>query len=79
MIALLLMLSALDINQIRLHPRRTRLRRFALPAGDGQLDRVRRLLGQFTERPIRFTLHSSGLLLAGALRNHPFQIRLTPA
>lgn len=74
-----LRLSALDINQIRLHPRRTRMRRFALPAGDGQRDRVRRLLGQLTERPIRFTLDSSGLLLSGELRNHSFQIRLTPA
>ena len=72
-------LSALNIDQISVHPRRTRMRRFALPAGDGQLDRVRRLLGQLTENPIQFTFQSGALLLTGTLRNHTFQVRLTPA
>ncbi|MFT5681142.1 MAG: hypothetical protein ACI8RZ_002048 [Myxococcota bacterium] len=72
-------LSDLNIDQISVHPRRPRMRRFALPAADNHLTRVRRLLGQLSGRPVTFALAHGELRLDGELKNFNFQIRLTPA
>jgi hypothetical protein len=74
-----MVLSDLNIDQISVHPRRTRMRRFALPAADNHLARVRRLLDQLTDQPVTFTLVGGELVLDGELRNFTFQIRLKPA
>ena len=72
-------LTDLTIDRISVHPRRHRMRRFALPAAETHLARVRRLLGQLAGRPVAFALRDQELLLSGELKNFTFQIRLTPA
>lgn len=72
-------LTDLTIDRISVHPRRPRMRRFALPAADNHLARVRRLLGQLAGRPVTFGMEGRELLLDGELKNFTFQIRLTPA
>jgi hypothetical protein len=72
-------LTDLSIDRISVHPRRQRMRRFALPAAETHLTRVRRLLGQLSGRPVAFALRDQELVLNGELKNFAFQIRLTPA
>ncbi len=72
-------LTDLSIDRISVHPRRQRMRRFALPAAETHLTWVRRLLGQLSGRPVAFALRDQELILNGELKNFAFQIRLTPA
>ena len=73
-----LVLSNLDIDQINIHPRHSKMRRFALRAQKNHLERARRLLTDLSGKTLRFGMESGHLVVQGRVRDWNLLIRMKP-